>query len=74
MINNDLQNSYKTDIENICKENNIYIRFDLIKNCKSTIKNGIKFTNWSKNNGSYFHPFSSTNSASNDYKGCCENV
>jgi tryptophan halogenase len=47
--------------------------FDLIKNCKSTIKNGIKFTNWSKNNGSYFHPFSSTNSASNDYNFMLEN-
>ena len=41
--------------------------FDLIKNCKSTIKNGIKFTNWSNDNSSYFHPFSSTNPASNDY-------
>ena len=38
---------------------------DLIKNCQSTIKNGIKFTNWSNKN--YFHPFFSDNIASNDY-------
>lgn len=40
---------------------------DLIKNCNATIKNGIKFTNWSKNYDSYFHPFHSKNQASNDY-------
>jgi tryptophan halogenase len=40
---------------------------DLIKNCKSTIKNGIKFTNWSKDNENYFHPFFSNAGASNDY-------
>jgi tryptophan 7-halogenase len=39
---------------------------DLIKNCNATIKNGIKFTNWSENN-SYFHPFFSNSAASNDY-------
>jgi tryptophan halogenase len=32
---------------------------DLILNTKSTIKNGIKFTNWSKDGGSYFHGFGS---------------
>lgn len=30
---------------------------DLILNTKSTIKNGIKFTNWSKDGKSYFHGF-----------------
>jgi len=30
---------------------------DLIANTKTTIKNGIKFTNWSKDGGSYFHGF-----------------
>jgi tryptophan halogenase len=40
---------------------------DLIKECKSTIKNGVKFTNWSKDKGSYIHPFFSKNNASNDY-------
>jgi tryptophan halogenase len=30
---------------------------DLIENTKATIKNGIKFTNWSKTPGYYFHPF-----------------
>ena len=39
---------------------------DLIKNCKSTIKNGIKFTNWSNDGGSYFHPLFSQSLASND--------
>jgi tryptophan halogenase len=29
---------------------------DLIKNCHSTIKNGIKFTNW-ENDEYYYHPF-----------------
>jgi tryptophan halogenase len=40
---------------------------DLIKNCNATIKNGIKFTNWSKDNDNYFHPFFSGSEASNDY-------
>lgn len=40
---------------------------DLIKNCNSTIKNGIKFTNWSTKQKSYFHPFFSSSIASNDY-------
>ena len=40
---------------------------ELIKHCKSTIKNGIKFTNWSKEGDSYFHPFVSKSLASNDY-------
>ena len=40
---------------------------DLIKNCNATIKNGIKFTNWSKDNDNYFHPFGSTSKASNDH-------
>jgi len=30
---------------------------DLIVNTKATIKNGIKFTNWSEDGGSYFHGF-----------------
>ena len=30
---------------------------DLVTNTKSTIKNGIKFTNWSKDGGSYMHAF-----------------
>jgi tryptophan halogenase len=33
---------------------------DLITNTKSTIKLGIKFTNWSKDGESYFHPFGSS--------------
>ena len=39
---------------------------DLIKNCNATIKNGIKFTNWSKDGDNYFHPFFSNSEASND--------
>jgi hypothetical protein len=34
---------------------------DLIINTKATIKNGIKFTNWSKDKGSYYHSFQVTN-------------
>jgi tryptophan 7-halogenase len=34
---------------------------DLIENTKTTIKNGIKFTNWSKTPGYYFHPFFTKN-------------
>jgi tryptophan halogenase len=30
---------------------------DLVTNTKSTIKNGIKFTNWSQDGGSYMHAF-----------------
>ena len=41
--------------------------YDLMQKCNGTIKNGIKFTNWSNKGGSYFHPFYSTSSASNDY-------
>jgi tryptophan halogenase len=40
---------------------------DLIKNCNATIKNGIKFTNWSEEKDSYLHPFQSNCEASNDY-------
>lgn len=40
---------------------------DLINECKISIKNGIKFTNWSSENDYYFHPFASNNIASNDY-------
>ena len=40
---------------------------DLIKNCNSTIKNGIKFTNWSNEQDYYFHPFESKSEVSNDY-------
>ena len=39
----------------------------LIKNCNSTIKNGIKFTNWTKDGDYYHHNFDSKNYASNDY-------
>jgi len=38
---------------------------DLVINCSSTIKNGIKFSNWQKNK-SFFHPFDSKCKASND--------
>lgn len=31
---------------------------DIIKNCKGTIKNGIKFSNWNGNDQHYYHPFS----------------
>jgi tryptophan halogenase len=34
---------------------------DLIKKTKSTIKSGIKFTNWSKENNYYYHGFAITN-------------
>jgi len=30
---------------------------DIIKYCKGTFKNGIKFTNWNGDSRSYFHPF-----------------
>ena len=30
---------------------------DIIKYCKGTFKNGIKFTNWNGDTRSYFHPF-----------------
>lgn len=40
---------------------------EMIKECKISIKNGIKFTNWSSKSDSYFHPFSSSSLASNDY-------
>ena len=30
---------------------------DLIKNCKSTVKTGIRFENWNGDDKSYFHPF-----------------
>lgn len=39
----------------------------LIKECKISIKNGIKFSNWSSKQNSYFHPFFSSCAASNDY-------
>lgn len=35
---------------------------DLIQNTKSTMKMGIKFTNWSGNNDFYFHGFENVNS------------
>ena len=34
---------------------------DLISNTKATIKNGIKFTNWSKDKNSYYHSFNVIN-------------
>jgi tryptophan halogenase len=40
---------------------------DLVKNCNATVKNGIKFTNWSEDGGYFFNPFASKSSASNDY-------
>lgn len=40
---------------------------ELVKECKVSIKNGIKFTNWSSDAGDYIHPFSSVSEASNDY-------
>jgi tryptophan halogenase len=30
---------------------------DIVKNCKGTIKNGIKFTNWNGDGDFYYHPF-----------------
>jgi tryptophan halogenase len=47
---------------------------DLIKNCQSTIKNGIKFTNWSNDKSSYFHPFASKSVLSNDYNFILEDA
>jgi tryptophan halogenase len=47
---------------------------DLIKNCKATIKNGIKFTNWSNDGKSFFHPFPSFGPASNDLNYRIKNV
>jgi len=32
---------------------------DLIKNCKATIKNGVKFVNWNGTDDVYYHPFGS---------------
>lgn len=40
---------------------------DLVKNCNATVKNGIKFTNWSKQKKFFFHPFESQEPFSNDY-------
>jgi tryptophan halogenase len=40
---------------------------DLVKNCNATVKNGIKFTNWSNESDCFFHPFGSNSIASNDY-------
>jgi tryptophan halogenase len=39
----------------------------LVKNCNATVKNGIKFTNWSNESDYFFHPFASNSTASNDY-------
>jgi tryptophan halogenase len=39
---------------------------DLIKNTKTTIKNGIKFNNWSEDKDFYYHPFYSNSKFSND--------
>jgi tryptophan halogenase len=38
----------------------------LIKNTGATIKNGIKFTNWSEKEKSFYHPFTSLVEGSND--------
>ena len=40
---------------------------DIVYNCSATVKNGIKFTNWSKKDKHYYHPFGSISSSSNDY-------
>jgi tryptophan 7-halogenase len=32
---------------------------DIIKNCKGSIKNGVKFVNWNGTDDVYYHPFSS---------------
>jgi tryptophan halogenase len=40
---------------------------NLVKNCDATVKNGIKFSNWSEKNNGYIHPFYSNSLASNDY-------
>jgi len=40
---------------------------ELIANCSSTIKNGIKFTNWSQDKSFFYHPFGSIAKESNDY-------
>ncbi len=37
---------------------------DIITHCKATIKNGIKFTNWSQNQKFYYHPFVSNSTSS----------
>lgn len=39
----------------------------LIRKCKTTIKNGIKFSNWNNNGTHYYHPFLSKSNASNDH-------
>lgn len=39
---------------------------DLIVNCGSTIKNGIRFTNWQGTGDHFYHPFASHGPASND--------
>ena len=41
--------------------------YELIKECNVTIKNSIKFTNWSSSKKYYHHGFSSSHPASNDY-------
>jgi len=40
---------------------------DLIRESGASLKNGIKFSNWSNSGGNYFHPFGSNFIASNDY-------
>lgn len=40
---------------------------ELIQETDATIKNGIKFTSWSKDKDSYYHPFASEIDASNDF-------
>jgi tryptophan halogenase len=39
---------------------------DIFQSCGITIKNSIKFKNWSKNQKSFFHPFGSNSPASED--------
>lgn len=41
---------------------------DIIKNTDATIKNGIKFKNWSKNKEYFYHPFLSDSEYSNDFE------
>lgn len=37
---------------------------DIVKNCKATVKQGIKFTNWTGDGTSYFHSFGSSDEVS----------
>ena len=47
--------------------------FEIIKNTKATIKNTSKFTNWSKNNNYFFHPFEYNNLKISERHGYFDN-